>query len=199
MGLKRFLLSTPCRNGHLDERLVCNNICLACARQNNKIHYKRALKDQRNTEDGRERRVANDRRYLESNKELINARRRARYHANNDAKLKTHREWVSSNKPSVLASQRKIRFLRMKRAPKWLNDDDWISMEAFYAKAKEIKKSTGIKQHVDHIVPLVGKNVSGLHVPWNLRVLPAADNLAKSNKFTDPPDERSSTLIKFDQ
>jgi hypothetical protein len=52
-----------------------------------------------------------------------------------------------------------------------------------YLKCKQISKLTGIPHEVDHIVPLLGRNVLGLHVPWNMAIIPAKENRKKSNSF----------------
>lgn len=69
------------------------------------------------------------------------------------------------------------------RTPSWLTFEQKVEIESFYYKAMRYEEEYGIKYHVDHIVPLNGENVSGLHVPWNLQVLSAKENLRKSNKY----------------
>ena len=72
---------------------------------------------------------------------------------------------------------------KLKRTPIWLTKDDiWLISEA-YDLASTRTKMFGFSWHVDHIVPLQAKTVSGLHVPWNLQVIPGRDNIAKNNAF----------------
>ena len=70
----------------------------------------------------------------------------------------------------------------MSATPTWLTRENLLQIRGFYAKAVEATKATGVKHHVDHIIPLCGKLVCGLHVPWNLQVLTASENLSKGRK-----------------
>jgi 5-methylcytosine-specific restriction endonuclease McrA len=55
-------------------------------------------------------------------------------------------------------------------------------MESVYNYCAALR-NVGLDYHVDHIVPLRGDNVSGLHVPWNLQVITGAENMSKGNRF----------------
>ena len=67
--------------------------------------------------------------------------------------------------------------------PRWLTNQDRADIAAVYAEAATKSASTAVAHEVDHIVPLRSKSVCGLHVAWNLRVIPAHVNRTKSNKF----------------
>lgn len=67
------------------------------------------------------------------------------------------------------------------RTPAWLTAADHDAIRALYREAERLTQETGELHVVDHIVPKVNKIVSGLHVPWNLRVLHWKDNAVKSN------------------
>lgn len=59
----------------------------------------------------------------------------------------------------------------------------YIGSDCKYRLASEMSAQEGIVYHVDHIIPLAGRNVSGLHVHENLAVIPAIENMQKRNHF----------------
>lgn len=93
-----------------------------------------------------------------------------------------NRKWKAKNPHKQLAYNGKRRAAKLLRTPKWLTPDDFFIIEEAYHLAKLRTQLLGISHHVDHILPLQGKKVSGLHVPNNLQVIPAKLNLQKSNK-----------------
>lgn len=74
----------------------------------------------------------------------------------------------------------KRRTAQMQRTPPWA---DLGAIETVYRQAVALESETGISHAVDHIIPLQGRRVSGLHVAANLQVLPATINLSKGNRF----------------
>lgn len=72
------------------------------------------------------------------------------------------------------------------RMPAWLTPEHHQQMKDIYELAHDCTIMTGEVHTVDHVVPLCGFNVSGLHVPWNLQVLPADLNGKKARRHFGP-------------
>lgn len=82
---------------------------------------------------------------------------------------------------SSVETQFSNRYLRFRRArPAWANR---IEIAAFYMLARLRTAETGIVHHVDHVIPILGKLVCGLHIETNLAVIPALENILKSNRW----------------
>ena len=74
------------------------------------------------------------------------------------------------------------RYRKNKAQPKWLSEEHKQQIREIYRRCKQISEETGVPHHVDHIIPIKGKNVSGLHVPQNLQIVTASYNMSKKNK-----------------
>lgn len=132
------------------------------------------------------------------NRELTKARAKAWAEANPEkVKLKAdkyrkenreshnayNREWFSRNSDKRASYEAKRRAIILQRTPKWLTQDDLWMIEEAYELAKKRSAMLGFEWHVDHVVPLQGKKVSGLHVPSNIQVIPGLENVRKNASF----------------
>lgn len=88
------------------------------------------------------------------------------------------RRWKKNNPDKVLSSNAIRRASRIMATPPWV---DKIELGKIYSRAVKKTHSTGNSYHVDHIWPLKGNDFSGLHVPWNLQIISALENLRKKN------------------
>lgn len=107
-----------------------------------------------------------------------------KYKSKNIIRLRAEKsKWVKNNPDKNAASRAKGRAAKLKATPSWLTTEHLKEIERFYRVAKILKQISKQEFHVDHIVPLQGENVCGLHVPWNLQILKATVNCGKRNKL----------------
>ena len=157
----------PCRKGHNGLRYTVNSDCIEC------VKHRRSKEDLR--------KYMTEYRKKESNKKYQKEYQTAYMQTE---KYKKHkREYVAKNQPLLTAKTRRYQTSKENRTPVWLTQDDHWMIEQAYELAAVRTKMFGFAWHVDHIVPLQGKLVSGLHAPNNLRVIPGAENIRKSNHF----------------
>lgn len=105
--------------------------------------------------------------------------------ANPDRKRQMDLEFKAKNPAKVTSYKARYRAARRQATPSWLTDVQTAQIEAVYAEARRLSEETGIPYEVDHIVPLAGRVVSGLHVPWNLRAIPKIKNNRRPRIYRD--------------
>lgn len=86
-------------------------------------------------------------------------------------------KWMRDNPGDNAAKAALARARRRLAAPKWLTREQRAEMRQLY------KNAAAAGMHVDHILPIAGREARGLHVPWNLQILPAEENLKKGNRL----------------
>lgn len=170
-GLIHYFTGKPCHKGHITYRFVKTGHCADCATERNRSQTK----------------VEYRKKYKALNYDKILLKNRALYAKNCEQYRKYNRSYQLKNasvqrpKNAVRAMQRIAS--KLQRTPSWLSADDVWMINEIYHLSMLRTKATGVKWEVDHKIPLRGKTVSGLHVPWNLQVITQKHNRSKGNKI----------------
>jgi hypothetical protein len=188
-GLKFYNTGKPCKHGHLSDRYTKYGKCVECT----------VVQSVAWRIENPEKHLASMQKWIENNRELHGTRVRRWQAANKDKVRADAKAWVAANPDKVKAKT--LRYIkknpdaytaravasvarRAKRVPQWLTSEDkWLMREAYFL-AKLRTNLFGFKWEVDHIIPLRGELVSGLHVPTNLQVLPKTENRSKRNHYS---------------
>ena len=148
---------------------------------------KRAAQLQRYAELHPNELAAKYQRYKEKNQEKILEMDRvvsAKYRASHPERVSaSKKKYAQENKDAINAAVAKRKAAKLQRTPSWLTEDDLWMIEQAYELAVIRTEVFGFAWHVDHVYPLQGKLVSGLHTPCNLQVIPWQENLRKGNRL----------------
>jgi hypothetical protein len=119
--------------------------------------------------------------WRDSNLDVARAGERQCFEKHRDAYLERKREYARSNRALYAHYSNKRRATLLNATPLWADLD---AIKRIYDECARVTLATGVEHHVDHIIPLQGTNVRGLHVESNLRIISGAENRSKSNRFT---------------
>lgn len=134
--------------------------------------------------------------YAKANPEKV-AKGKAAWQKANMHKVKAATAaWQKANRHMVTAATARYRAAKMQQTPNWLTASEKASITRCYELACVYTDLFGVKVHVDHVIPLRGVTVRGLHVPWNLRVMIAVENMQKNASYRQ--DDALSTTLCFE-
>jgi hypothetical protein len=180
VGASHYFTGEPCKHGHIAPRKT-KGACIECL----KVEWQAAaetraeyFREYNKREDIKDRKNE----WYQENREAVIAAAATRP----VAVLREYRNaWKANNKTQVRADTKARRRKHRDATPKWLSRKQKSEIRQIYQIAITMTQTTGEQYVVDHIVPLRGESVCGLHVPWNLRVITQDENLKKSNKHVD--------------
>ena len=192
-GLPRCFGSACLKHPHLEGERYVSGACVMCSSENinksrkanperTKAHQAKRRLHVQNTVELKVKKNALASKYRKENKEKCNATVRQWREKNRELSNSYVKKSKAKNPATVLANTIKRRLAKIHRTPNWLTADDFWMIEQAYELSALRTKLFGVTWHVDHIIPLQGKLVSGLHTPYNLQVIPAVENLRKSNR-----------------
>ena len=123
---------------------------------------------------------ARKKRVIKKNKlEQERQKRKVSYARHREKRIAEASKWARDNSGKVNARNSHRRAAFVKAIPCWLTSSHYEEIQNFYLEA--VKKGL----QVDHIIPINGKTVCGLHVPWNLQLLSQTENCSKGNRYVD--------------
>lgn len=183
-GAKYYFTGEPCKHGHVAPRKT-KGACVECL----KVEWAEALTkragyyaEYNNSSAG----IKAKQDYYARNKIDVIARAQAR----TVAQKNTYKKKYKAANPDLYKELVSVRRRRFRDAtPPWLSAEQKLEIRFHYRLAIALSRSTKIPHAVDHIIPLQGESVCGLHVPWNMEVITQEENLKKSNKILDTPEK----------
>ena len=164
--LEEFAVESKVNSGRAAECKECHNA------RNRKRHA-----------ENRDKVLAGQRKYYAENRDEIAARNKKYYEKNRDKYLAREKKYCKENPEKNAAKTAKYRAAQLERIPSWSNKAEIKAIRKIYARCKRINKLTGVEHQVDHVIPLQGDSISGLHHSTNLAIIPAELNRSKSNKW----------------
>lgn len=204
-GLKTYFTGVACGYGHLADRITSNTGCRVCVNLNTKKFKaknptKHSAESKKYYQENKERlavakctrrrtdvawvakEAAEAAQRRKANPALFAIRGQEWRKANVDRCNSNAQRWRKENPGRVAANKANRRARKARATPSWA---DLAAVKKIYDLSAAITKLTGVQHEVDHIYPLHGRLVSGLHVGSNLQVLTKVENNKKRNKY-DP-------------